>query len=1432
MGVSLEALEPRVLLTSVWAADLAGPVVDAGDLITSAILDDDRIGLVRGEGSKTRLDSFPRDGQEGSPWTALLEHDLHEAVFAGDGSLAATGWFRTEAGHRDRGLGLFEPRTADPYAVLVADESAPTGFLAGSGLSAPGAFTARMNLVLRDNYMLDAQEFSAQDFEVRYMGVAGGVEVGASIVQATALSTPMPEANVVLEFALVGAGSYRVTLRDGTIIDLAGNMSEERLMGSAFFGQDGMGQPTGPIWTAPPPPSSGPDRPWELVPVVSVQGEETMFDGSFQGSGSSGSGSAPVLVYQTERTDEHGDRVRGFVSWDGRGVEGVGFEAQPTISPIQVVRGGGVLGYEIDVREGFVISLVLWEGPGRGVSVLVNPDGLDAGVVLPNGVRMSDDGSALVFSTLFSAGASQTIWFAHRDMDWQPTEIFASSQDGQDGFSTSITGLLWLGDGPEEQTPTGSDRVYTVLYAAFEQGNLSEGDPAQGGAAGWEFLFRSTIMSGQVLYRPGHAQEPVVAAQPETIAFSEWRATLSGTEYFGLRAGAERAEAARVVLDDRVTAVGWLDRPVNARGLVGLRAQFAEGDDRQFAVLERLGLRPLLILPGIFGTMPDVGLNPFASPVRDWLLERGRHPDSLRIEPMAGTYDDLIASLQLPHVGYTLFDPENPSADANLFVATYDWRMPPAPVHEASGVDLAGPWQRDLDGVVSGVRINSLGVSPTFQHGIDYLAFWIQRARFAWEAMHDGRTLPSVDVYAHSTGGLVARSYIQSDFYGQRISIGSGGTGEALPTVNRLISMAVPHEGAPKAWNLLNDNLAIDPFYKYFIGQMVWSAYEKVTEQGLVISSPIIGDAIDAGRLQRTVDAGHFRTRAEAFIHLYIPTGRALLATYPFIDNDGVPTPAPAHMQNTLSMDLNTDTNHTLHDRVEIVSFFTTDLPTVDAATRMVGPRMLDLITSPSVARPDIYSFVNGHRVPGSQEVWWFDRDPEHLGVGDATVAFRSASLFHEAAGTRGHAFTGLDHNALNSGLDVQGAVLKELGIASSAGDLEDGRYSGLWSALTQAGGRWFAFWRDPVGAYVVDDRGRRSGWSPDEGFLSEIPGTLNYGGSEGWTLIDTSDLTGPITLRIVGVDPTYAVFFAMEAPEQDATARVFRGSIEPGQTLDFPIGTLAGAPADAPGVPGFINLFTSAAVDGMVEGNWIVGELLSRVPEHHAGATDWGGQNYWFQDDAGDLWALWHGGGVHALDNGEHRWVLTNLSDASGIRGEFDFSPGSVSGLVTPWRGFSLHGVVDGAPVVLSWTPQGSRGLYRDADGNFAQGLGLGRLGNGWVIEPLGGVLADPRSGATIQIGPLRAATESQANSRLSFDPREGARQIGDGISFIVLTLDDEVLVLSATPWPEAQTLPSSETTLQWMAEPLGLIPSLETLGILDALADLRDDIIARSRN
>lgn len=121
--------------------------------------------------------------------------------------------------------------------------------------------------------------------------------------------------------------------------------------------------------------------------------------------------------------------------------------------------------------------------------------------------------------------------------------------------------------------------------------------------------------------------------------------------------------------------------------------------------------RPLIVIPGILGSMPvPIG---FRGAFKSYLPapKGGGYQTSLILDPIQGTYDELIEYLR--HQGYR--------PGVSLFSFPYDWRQD----NYLSGLQLA---QRIFD-----IR-RSCGCQQ-------------------------------VDIVAHSMGGLVARAYIQSNFY-------------------------------------------------------------------------------------------------------------------------------------------------------------------------------------------------------------------------------------------------------------------------------------------------------------------------------------------------------------------------------------------------------------------------------------------------------------------------------------------------------------------------------------------------------------------------------------------------------------------------------------------------------------------------------------------
>ena len=247
--------------------------------------------------------------------------------------------------------------------------------------------------------------------------------------------------------------------------------------------------------------------------------------------------------------------------------------------------------------------------------------------------------------------------------------------------------------------------------------------------------------------------------------------------------------------------------PINTRGQI---AFWATDGSTQTIVRANPVHTPVLIVPGIAGTYAadlnlDVG----------WLLNRGVPPEQLRIDPLGGVYDDLIKSLE--RAGYKSSGPKQ-----DLFIVNYDWRLTPAPWPQSDA---------EIDGKVAG--LDAAGISDnTFQYGVDYLGYYLRKAAATWNARFPGQQLPKVNVIAHSTGGLVARAYIQSDAYGQLTN-----DGVRLPEIDNFFMIGVPNRGASKAWNPLHDDWNVDISYRIVLSKILDRAFEKVL-QGRRITGP------------------------------------------------------------------------------------------------------------------------------------------------------------------------------------------------------------------------------------------------------------------------------------------------------------------------------------------------------------------------------------------------------------------------------------------------------------------------------------------------------------------------------------------------------------------------------------------------------------------
>ncbi|MCC6233986.1 MAG: LEPR-XLL domain-containing protein, partial [Verrucomicrobiales bacterium] len=183
---------------------------------------------------------------------------------------------------------------------------------------------------------------------------------------------------------------------------------------------------------------------------------------------------------------------------------------------------------------------------------------------------------------------------------------------------------------------------------------------------------------------------------------------------------------------------------------------------------------PILFIPGFAGTQ---SADSTPAGVEYWLTHRGLSPDLLVLEPLANSYSDIVQSLV--NSGYT--------NGVDLFVVNWDWRTPVA-------LQDGTP-----DGVLAHSTLPGYSLSDgQFESGLDYLGAALARAASTWSDLK-GSAPALADILTHSTGGLVSRSYLQSDLYA------TGG----LPGVRTLIQSGVPNQGTGSTLNFLLNSFGL-----------------------------------------------------------------------------------------------------------------------------------------------------------------------------------------------------------------------------------------------------------------------------------------------------------------------------------------------------------------------------------------------------------------------------------------------------------------------------------------------------------------------------------------------------------------------------------------------------------------------------------------------
>lgn len=554
---------------------------------------------------------------------------------------------------------------------------------------------------------------------------------------------------------------------------------------------------------------------------------------------------------------------------------------------------------------------------------------------------------------------------------------------------------------------------------------------------------------------------------------------------------------------------GWVlreARAINKRGqIVGYGV--INGQAHAFLLTPRL---PVLIVPGIAGTYSS---NTLLNLDYGWLTHRGVHPDELQVDPLGRVYHDLIQTFK--NLGY--------EEGKDLFVVNYDWRLMP------------GPIDNQFDGHISGLNATTLS-DEQFNYAVDYLGYYLRLAAEAYRTTYGGE-LPAVNIIAHSTGGLVARAYIQSAAYG---SVYNGVNDYHLPEVDQFIMVGVPNRGASKAWNPIHNNWIADWIYRIVLSKIINRAYQKVTA---VFGATIQGPDYNIDKASIMVNGS---PNQERFLQKYVPTLSALLATYDFIDfgagfvnvNDD-----PAQ-RNNLLLDLNNGLD--LQPTADPNPFADLTTTTVICGASEYTANLV--VERTGTARQDVLLpftdfFPND---AGVNDVWY--EDLWLANGGDQTVPLESCQeQFIGDARIEIRLFTGAqtDHTGLMSNVDVQSAILDILRVEYETQNISTGTGASLFNAISVIS--------DPAETILVDGAGRRLGYSQATGVLTEIPGSLWFGDADGFGLV-AGAFVEPLHLELSGLGEDYYVMASAERIGKPAGGAVSSGYLAQGQTITVPI--------------------------------------------------------------------------------------------------------------------------------------------------------------------------------------------------------------------------------------------------------------------------------------
>jgi hypothetical protein len=512
---------------------------------------------------------------------------------------------------------------------------------------------------------------------------------------------------------------------------------------------------------------------------------------------------------------------------------------------------------------------------------------------------------------------------------------------------------------------------------------------------------------------------------------------------------------------------------------------------------------------------------------------------------------------------------------------------------------------------MTALHITTADETGEFRYGVDYLGYWMKKAVFDWEERFPDRPLESIDVIAHSTGGLVTRAYIQSPAYNQTFD----NAGHTLPRIRKFVMYDVPNQGAAKAWGFLKntwmgDGSALDAasynatsklvsnaFRKMLDGEPIRGADRNITLDELLETVPSERRWLVTYDLQNDTDwsgreAEEIRRR---FIDQFCPTIRSLLSTYPFLrDENGtlIDVNLDQNQRNNLLLDLNgrsTDMNWFATQVESVINVYANGVSTITERTELTGTLLPSgdlqvgfhetIPTHPDWGeiwyRADIDAHGGDGTVPYVSLVGQFLDDPRVLKlefVIDPTFATpnfgRSDLVTTLLPGDPSDPAKTISHTTIVANPHVIQAILARLGHPLPIEQVSSGHQlsprAGVWNGARLG---YLDLAIDPIDAYLVDQQGRRLGYTTAEGRLEEIPGSSYFGATLGFgqllALEDELEPISPFRLELQGSGSTFTVQVSNWYSDRFLPGLTMRGFLAPQQRMSVLV------PTQDPAIPG-----------------------------------------------------------------------------------------------------------------------------------------------------------------------------------------------------------------------------------------------------------------------